>query len=71
MVPAAISKRVILIHELEIKNRIQLSIVSHNRVIDNILAFNGMALCSLKLRIYDPKYLCRISQLYNLGELLK
>ena len=45
--------------------------LNQSNEIVNILVFRGIILFSLKLLIYDPKYLLLISFWYNLSELLK
>jgi hypothetical protein len=50
---------------------IQYPIVSHNRVIETIFARNGMALYSLKLRMYVPNLGWLSSHSYSCGDDLK
>ena len=57
-------------HHLSTTQSMQYPIVSHTNDTDTILARNGMARCSRKLRIYSPKILWLSNHSYRLGEAL-
>ena len=70
VVAIAIIMSEILIQIFDTTQITQYSMVIQIREIVTILVFFGMALFSLKSRMYFPMYLRESSQLYNLGELL-
>ena len=71
LTPRAIPTKTTLIHHCLAIKTAQYNKVIQTRLTETILTRNGIALYSLKLRIYSPRYGCASNQSYNFLELRK